>query len=154
MQAHDAVANTKATRSPAKSPEPEDIPNVIDVMEGQVTQEDSLLEQSDPEIIMNFVLARDPFATTQATIGTFQEEAQVAAQKEGIATDVQSGVPLITAASQPTSTATQPTTTTEITQEFYPVGRDGLLIGVFIFITCPVLMFASGFCKGQWQMFE
>ncbi|EJK50122.1 hypothetical protein THAOC_30938 [Thalassiosira oceanica] len=145
----DPVANTQATiRSPAKSTQPEAILNVMHIMEGPVTttqatittsQEASLLEQSQPEIIMNFVLARDPFATAQATSETTREEVQVAAQSEGITTDVQPDALLITGTSQPmatittaaatatttttTTTTTQPTTTAEITQEFYPVRR-------------------------------
>ena len=106
------VVDTKApTRSPPKRPtQPEEILNVINVMEAPVTD-------------------RDPFAaTTQAT--------DVAAQPEGFATDVQSVAPLVTSIPRPTAPppttatttaaavadATRPTNTTEI-HEFYPVGR-------------------------------
>ncbi|EJK57293.1 hypothetical protein THAOC_22678 [Thalassiosira oceanica] len=120
------VANSQAPiRSPAKRPtQPVEILNVIHVTEGPVTTTqatiatshgESLLEQSDPGE------KRDPFAQTTT----------VAAQPEGIATDVQSGAQLIATTSQPTATTvttqskastttSQSTATTETMQEFYP----------------------------------
>lgn len=158
MQADDPVANTQANtqatiRSPATSTQPEEILNVMDVMDGKTiatSQEESLLEQSRPEIIMNFVLARDPFATTQATSAT-QEEAQVAAQPVEIANDVQSGAPLITATattSQPTTTTTSQTTTRP-QQLFYPVGSNGLCLYGFSTPSCAHACLPQDFARGS-----